>query len=111
MTHAIVMMLIVIGVTILGDYFLKLAALSPRGSGEAVRSFAFGASLYLVSAVAVVIAMRAMTLAAFGVWYSVLTILAMTAMSVLLFDERITPREILGIGFALASLACMSRLA
>ena len=108
MLPILVVMIAVIGITLVGDYFLKLAAINRTAP---TLPFLGGAAMYVLSAVAIVIAMRHMTLAAFGVWYSVLTILAMTALGVIVFEERLTPRDMLGIGLAIGALACMTRTA
>jgi len=108
MGPTILVMLGIISVTLLGDYFLKLAALN---TAAPTLPYAIGTSCYAIAAIGIVYALRHMSMASFGVWYSVLTILAMTAMGVLLFEERLATREMVGIGFALASLVCMSRLA
>lgn len=113
MSPALVVTLAVILLTLIGDYFLKLAAIAPDRAGGLTEGQAFGLGvvMYFFSAIAVVIALRHMPVATFGVWYSVLTILAMAAMGVLLFEERLAFRDVLGIGLALAGLACMTRAA
>ncbi|MEM9010196.1 MAG: transporter [Pseudomonadota bacterium] len=96
----------VIAITLLGDYLVKRAAL---GAGFGSVEFYLGAAFYAVSAVGLLIAMRHMTLAAVGVWYAILTILAMTALGTLVFGERLLPRELVGIALSFSALACMSR--
>lgn len=108
MPAAIAAIIPIIAITLIGDYFIKLAALGRGFTGPA---FYAGSLLYAASAIGLMLAMRHMSLAAVGVWYSVLTILAMTALGVLVFGERLSVREILGIALAFASLACMARFA
>ena len=109
MFYAILAMIGIVGITVLGDYFIKVSSELPTG----VVSLAFvtGASLYAVSAFGLWLAMRHMSLASVGVFYAVLTILAMAALGVFVFGERLTSREIIGILLAFASLACMVRFA
>ncbi|MEM9792351.1 MAG: hypothetical protein AAF848_05365, partial [Pseudomonadota bacterium] len=95
----------IVAVTLVGDYLLKVASLK---NGLASFAFVGGAAMYMASAVGILFAMRQMSLASVGVYYSVLTILAMTALGVLVFGEQLLPREVLGIGFAIASLVCMA---
>lgn len=95
-------------VVIIGDYLIKRAADDELSLASAV--FAAGLGLYAVSAVLWYFAMRHITLAQAGVAYSMLTLIALSLMGVVFFDERLLGREVLGIGFALASMALMTRI-
>ena len=108
MPVAALSMIAVMLATLAGDYFIKRASL---GLGMSDRDFWVGIGFYALSAIGLLIAMRHMSLASVGVWYAVLTLLAMTALGALVFGERLQAREMLGIGFAIASLVCMSRFA
>ncbi len=99
----------IVSVTLYGDYLIKVASMRPSGLTSGV--FLGGAAMYTLSAIGILIAMQHMSLASVGVFYSVLTILMMTGLGVLVFGESLTSRELLGIGFALAALACMGRFA
>jgi undecaprenyl phosphate-alpha-L-ara4N flippase subunit ArnF len=96
-----------VATAIVADYFIKVA--SQREPSLLTASFALGAGLYVLSAVGWLFAMKTMTLAQVGVLYSVVTILALTAMGVVWFGETIGWREGLGIVFALLSVVLMGR--
>ena len=108
MPIAVIAMIPIIAITLAGDYYIKIAS---QGRGVTGPAFWIGALLYAASAFGLLIAMRHMSLASVGVWYAIMTVLAMTGLGALAFDERLETREILGIGFAIASLVCMSRFA
>ncbi len=108
MPTAVIAIIPIIAITLAGDYFIKLASL---GRGFTAPAFWLGASLYAASAIGLLIAMRHMSLAAVGVWYSLLTIIAMTALGVIVFREPIGTREVVGLALAGASLVCLSRFA
>jgi len=108
MPTAILAILPIIAITLAGDYYIKLAS---QGRGFSGPAFWIGATLYASSAIGLMIAMRHMSLASVGVWYSILTILAMTALGVLVFGEKLAMREIAGIALAFAALGCMTRFA
>lgn len=93
--------------TLIGDYLLKLASLKPQSLASV--EFLAGTALYALSAVGWVYAMKHLTLGAIGVFYSILVIVLLAAMGVLLFGERLSAREIAGLGLACASLVLMSR--
>lgn len=102
-------MLGIVAITVIGDWFLKHASLQTGWS--ATGALAGGMAMYMISALGFVVAMRHMSLAAVGAWYAMLTIMAMTALGVLVFGERLTPREALGLLLALAALILMSNRA
>lgn len=95
-------------VVIAGDTVLKIAADSgrPIWSGLVLA----GCGIYAFSAIFWLYAMRHVTLAQAGVAYSMLTLLALCAIGVLWFDERLYMREFLGIGCALAAMVLMVRV-
>lgn len=107
-TIAAVALLPVIAISLIGDYYVKLAAV---GRGFSAPAFYFGALFYAATAVGMMVAMRHMSLATVGVWYAILTVLTMTALGVFVFKEPISGREVAGIGFSFAALICMSRFA
>lgn len=96
-----------VATAIVADYFIKVA--SQRDESLLTASFMVGAGLYVLSAGGWLFAMKTMTLAQVGVVYSVVTILALTAMGVIWFGETLGWREWLGILFALLSVALMGR--
>ena len=95
-------------VVIAGDTILKIAADTnkPVLSGLVIA----GSLIYAISAFFWLYAMRHVTLAQAGVAYSMLTLLALCAIGVLWFDERLYTREFLGIGCALAAMVLMVRV-
>ena len=92
---------------IAGDYFIKLAA--DAGSTLISVYFAIGAVLYLGSAAMWYGSMRQITLAQAGVAYSMLTLLAVCALGIFVFGERLQAKEVVGIGCALLSMVLMVR--
>lgn len=103
----ILFMTAVVLVTMVGDYLLKLASGRPDAFTSA--PFLGAVVIYALSAVGWLYAMRHMTLAAIGVYYSVLMLVLLVAMGVFFFGEKLAAREILGIVFALASIGLLTR--
>ena len=95
--------------TLIGDYFLKLAAEREQSFRSAV--FIFGTLIYGSTAVGWVLVMKHMTLASIGVWYAIIVILLLTALGVFVFGESFTWRDGVGILLAFGALAMMSRFA
>ncbi len=93
---------------IAGDYFIKLAA----DEGRSIISVQFlcGAVLYLGSAAMWFGSVKQITLLQAGVAYSVLTLLAICALGVVVFGEKLFAREVLGIGCACAAMVLMVRV-
>lgn len=101
--------LLILGVVLagaLGDYFLKLASL--KHGGVRTPEFVAGMALYVLIAVGFLYAMRQSSLATIGVWYAMLTILAMAGLGVVVFKESMTMREALGVLLALGAVGLMS---
>lgn len=92
---------------IVGDYYIKLAA----DSGRSLISiyFTLGALFYIGSAAMWFGSLRQIGLAQAGVAYSMLTLLAVCAMGVLLFEEKLQMREVCGVICALLSMILMVR--
>lgn len=105
--NGILFMLGVVAMTMVGDYLLKLASMKP--SGFASPEFVGAAAIYALSAVGWLFAMRHLTLAAIGVYYSMMMLILLAAMGVLLFGEKLAAREMLGIVLACASIGLMAR--
>ena len=95
------------GITVAGDYFLKLASLEDRPFCSLW--LAAGALLYAVSAFGWVYAMQHLKLAAIGVIYALGTILMLTALGVLVFGETLNTREVAGIGLAVLAILLLAR--
>jgi small multidrug resistance pump len=105
----VVVFLVIAVLTLVGDYYLKLA--SQRDRSFATVAFVVGLIVYGSTAVGWVFVMKHMTLASIGVWYSMVTILLLTALGVFVFGESFTARDGLGIALAFAALVTMSRFA
>jgi len=95
-------------IVIAGDTLIKIAADNARFVSP---HMALGIGLYGASAILWFFAMRHITLAQAAVAYSMLTLIALCLIGAVWFDEPIGTREIVGIGFALAAMVCMSHLA
>lgn len=96
----------IIGVTLVGDYLIKLA--SQRQGGPTSFTFAAGALLYALPAVGWFYLMRSHSLAAIGVYYSSATILILAGLGFFVFDEGFGLRELIGVSLAIAAVAVMS---
>lgn len=94
-------------IVIAGDYAIKLAV--ERGHTLYSSMFIVGCGLYALSAVGSFLAMRHISLAQTGVAFSLFSLLAFVALGVLAFDERLEPREILGVILAVCSMMLMAR--
>ena len=95
-------------IVILGDVALKLAA--DRGHGFWSPLIAAGTALYVLSAIAWFLAMRQISLAQAGVAYAMFSLLALCALDVLAFGQRLDMRELAGIGFAVVAIVLMVRI-
>lgn len=95
------------GITVAGDYFLKLASLADHP----LRSpwLAAGALLYAISALGWVYAMQHLKLAAIGVIYALGTILMLMSLGVLVFGETLNTLEVAGIGLAVLAILLLTR--
>jgi drug/metabolite transporter (DMT)-like permease len=105
--HITLAMVVIAAVTVLGDYFLKLA--SEQASAIYNRWFLAGFIIYALCSFGWVFAMRYMKLATIGVVYSLSTILLLAVLGVVVFDETLNRYEILGIGFAVLSILLLAR--
>lgn len=106
--NAMLFMVAVVVTTMVGDYLLKLASLRP--SAFTTPEFFAGAAIYALSAVGWVYAMRHMSLAAIGVYYSMLMLILLAAMGVVFFGERLAAREVIGLALACVSILLLARL-
>ena len=73
------------------------------------RWFAAGMVLTVAFALGWVVLMRFMKLAVAGAIYAVVSAVLLAIIGVVLFDERLTPSEMTGIGMAVAAVALLSR--
>jgi|688.fasta_scaffold197323_4 small multidrug resistance pump len=93
--------------TVGADYFLKVS--SGMTQSFVSPQFWIGASLYSVTAAGWMLAMKHLSLATIGVYYSILTILFLTILGVFVFKESVTLREFIGIALAIASISLMTK--
>ncbi len=92
---------------ILGDFLIKLAA---DGEHPVWSALVFaGCAIYAASAVFWFYAMRHVTLGQAGVAYSMITLVALCAIGVVWFGERMAARELAGLGCALMAMVLMAR--
>jgi multidrug transporter EmrE-like cation transporter len=103
---AVVAAVVMSGVGIAGDYFLKRA--SERDRPLATADFLVGLVLYASTAFAWVFVMRHLKLATIGVIYSVSMVLLLAGMGVLFFGESLSRSEVAGIALAIASLVLLA---
>lgn len=96
-------------VVIAGDYAIKLAV--ERGHALQSPIFLAGCALYALSAIGWFLAMRHISLAQTGVAFSIFSLLALVALGVFAFGERLSPREMLGVALAVSSMLLMARTA
>jgi drug/metabolite transporter (DMT)-like permease len=104
---AVVVAVVMSGVGIAGDYFLKRA--SERQGPLATGWFLAGLVLYASTAFAWVFVMRHIKLATIGVIYSVSMVLLLAGMGVLFFEESLSRTEVAGIALAVAALFLLAR--
>jgi drug/metabolite transporter (DMT)-like permease len=104
---AVLLAVVMSGVGIAGDYFLKRA--SERANPLATGAFLAGLVLYASTAFAWVFVMRHLKLATIGVIYSVSVVLLLAGMGVLFFGESLSRSEVAGIAPAIAALALLGR--
>jgi drug/metabolite transporter (DMT)-like permease len=100
-------LVVIILLTLLGDYLIKVASQKP--SGLLTATFFLGALFYALPAVGWFYLMRSHSLAMVGVFYSAGTILVLAGLGYFVFGERVGSREILGFGFAIAAVYVVSR--
>ena len=93
----------------LADYFLKLA--SVEGHIVWNKWFAIALVVYSSTIFGWVFVIKSMKLASVGVVYSICMVLFLTFLGVVFFKERLSYREVVGIGLALASLVLLTRFA
>jgi small multidrug resistance pump len=104
---AVIVAVVMSGVGIAGDYFLKRA--SGRDNPLATGAFLAGLVLYGSTAFAWAFVMRHLKLATIGVIYSVSMVLLLAGMGVVFFGESLSRSEAAGIALAIASLVLIAR--
>ncbi len=102
----VLLLILVSGMTLLGDYLIKLA--SSRPDGLASVKFALGAFAYGLPAFGWFFLMRDHSLATIGVFYSSATLILLAVVGVMAFAEPFGLRQTLGIGLAVAAVVVMA---
>ncbi|OCX60983.1 hypothetical protein BFP70_16080 [Thioclava sp. SK-1] len=102
MTRPYIILVIIVVLTVVGDYALKLAA----GKTQPFISmwFVSGAVLYAATAMGWVMLMQTHNLAQIGALYSSVTILALTAVGYFAFGETLTVKQCCGLIAALLAV-------
>jgi drug/metabolite transporter (DMT)-like permease len=95
------------GVGIVGDFFLKRASAADRPL--LTWNFLLGFALYASTAFAWVYVMGYLKLATIGVIYSVCMILMLAGMGLLFFGESLNRYEVVGIVLAIVSILLLAR--
>jgi drug/metabolite transporter (DMT)-like permease len=101
---------IVIGIaviTVVGDYFIKLASLESRQLMN--RWFGAGCAMYLLSTVGWVFVMPHMKLAVIGVVYSLSVVILMALLGVCVFGESITRYEVAGLFLGASAILLLGK--
>ncbi len=93
----------------LADYFLKLA--SEKSNIVVNKWFVVAFVVYSSTIFGWVYVIKNMKLASVGVVYSICMVLFLTFLGVVFFRERLSVKEIVGIGLAIASLFLLVRFA
>jgi len=96
-------------VSVAGDYLLKRA--SDRERPFESWWFVAGFLVYSSTAFGWVYVMPHLKLATIGVVYSVATVLLLTLLGLVFFQESLRPREVLGIVLAITSISLLVRFA
>jgi small multidrug resistance pump len=94
---------------VLGDYFLKVASADEDWLRSP--SFYVGFVVYASTAFGWLFVMRHLKLGTIGVLYSMTMIVLLTTVGVVVFGERLTYPEVVGLMLALASLVLLVRFA
>lgn len=96
------------GITVLSDYFIKKASLE-----NAVwnKWLLLGGIIYALTALGWFFVMKNLKLSTIGVIYGVSCITLLTIVSVFIFNEKISPMEIIGILLGMSSIAILYKFA
>lgn len=103
--HTYVLLAFVVVLTLIADFALKHASL---GTSPYVSAwFASGALLYGATAIGWIALMRTHDLAQIAVLYSAATIVALTLLGIVSFDETLSKKQFIGLLAALLSVVLM----
>jgi len=98
-----VAVVLIVAMNTIGDYFLKISSSEELAFTSAEAHI--GAALYWGSAYFWIYVMQRVNLTVVGVLYSSMTILVLTLMSLFIFKEAVTPRQLLAALLALIAVA------
>ncbi len=110
MSYSAIPILIVIvlaGVGVLGDYFIKIA-----GDGPRYISFApllTGMLIYALTAIGWFYVMKHIKLSTLGVFYSLITVILLTIVGALFFREKLNVVDVIGIALGITSIVLLAR--
>lgn len=104
---SLIILAAITGLTLLGDYAIKVS--TEKDAGLISSWFLFGAILYGLPAIGWFFLMKSHSLAMIGVMYSASTMLLLAALGYFVFKETFGWREIVGLGLAVAAVIVMSR--
>jgi len=96
-------------VTVLGDFFIKLASSTAKYID--IRYFLYGMFLYLLTGVGWFFAMRKIELSSIGAIYGVTTVILLALIGVLFFRENLSIVESIAILMGVASIFMLIRFA
>lgn len=98
-------LVIVAAATLVGDNFIKTAALSPTGIHSP--RLGIGAVIYGLTAIGWFFLMRSHSLAMVAVIFTAMTTVVLAGMGYFLFDEGFRARDCIGVALAILALAIM----
>lgn len=109
MTNLIPILIIIIlaGIGVLGDYFIKLA-----GNGSKYISyipFFTGMIVFALTAFGWFYVMKHIKLSTLGLFYSVTTVILLTLVGTIFFKEHLSTIELIGIILGIASIIILAR--
>ena len=88
-----------------GDYLLKIGSSHPQPFSSA--STHAGALMYLASGYCWMLVMQRTNLTVIGAAYAALTIVVLTALSLVVFKEDVSTRQLIGAGLAFLSVCLL----
>ena len=105
--HSYLAVALLAAVTVVGDYFIKLASLESHPINS--KWFWEGCLIYASSAFGWVYVMRHIKLSTLGLMFSLSIVLLLTGLGVAVFGETLTRYEVVGIGLGVASIILLVR--
>jgi len=106
---SIIVAIILSFIGVVGNYFIKISG--QQKSWMDIRLFIVGFLVYASTAFGWFFVMKHIKLSTLGVVYSVSTVLFLTLLSVLVFNEKINIYEIIGVMFAIISIVILGKFA